>query len=87
MDDLIEPFRPVVDLMVAVDGLAGDLGPEAKRELASVFECMVRTPAGEMPVQGAIELELDTLKAAVKGGDANLLQLPEVTELRKATLE
>lgn len=87
VDDLIEPFRPVVDLMVAVDGLAGDLGPEAKRELASVFECMVRTPAGEMPVQGAIELELDTLKAAVKGGDANLLQLPEVTELRKATLE
>lgn len=87
VDDLIEPFRPVVDLLVVERGLARELGPDVKRELAAVFEYLVWTPQGRMPVQSAIELELDSLKAAVNAGDAALLQLPEVVPLAKAALE
>ena len=87
VDDLIEPFRPVVDLFVVQEGLGGDLTPEIKRRLASVFEIVVRTPKGEVPVQIAIEEELDTLKSAVKGGSASLLELPSIIPLRWAGIE
>ena len=87
VDDLIEPFRPVVDLLVIQRGLARTLDPDVKRELASIFEYVVGTPQGRMSVQSAIELELDSLKAAVNAADASLLQLPEVVPLAKATLE
>ena len=87
VDDLIEPFRPVVDLLVLQNGLATKLDSSAKQELAAVFEYMVGTSQGKMSVQSAIELELDTLKAAVKAGDASLLQLPAVVPLEKAALE
>ncbi len=87
VDDLIEPFRPVVDLLVIKGGLAGELDSSVKRELASIFEYMVATSQGMMSVQSAIELELDSLKAAVNGKDASLLQLPCVAPLVKAVLE
>lgn len=87
VDDLIEPFRPVVDLLVVKDELGGELTASARRDLASVFECMVRTTRGKESVQSAIGLELDSLKEAVLEGDASLLQLPEVIELERLTFE
>ena len=87
VDDLIEPFRPVVDLLVLKGGLARELDSSVKRELATIFEYLVSTTEGSMSVQSAIELELDSLKAAVNGHDASLLQLPSVVPLAKATLE
>ena len=66
VDDLIEPFRPVVDLLVVQEELGGELTPSVKKKLASIFEVLVRTRIGEVPVQTAIEEELDTLKSAVK---------------------
>ncbi len=87
VDDLIEPFRPIIDLLVLVEGLDGELTSENKVKLASVFEYQVATTAGTMTVQSAIELELDSLKAAILGGDASLLQLPSVVSLSKASLE
>lgn len=87
VDDLIEPFRPVVDLLVIQMGLSGSLTPEIKQELATVFECLVNIPLGKVPVQVAIENELETLKKAVMAGDASLLELPSVIPLEKASLE
>lgn len=87
VDDLIEPFRPIVDLLVIQRSLGGPLTSEGKRELASVFEYLVRIPLGRVPVQVAIENELETLKAAVKSNDASLLELPAVIPLEKADLE
>ena len=87
VDDLIEPFRPVVDLLVIQGGLAGPLTSETKRELAAIFECLVSIPLGHVPIQVAIENELETLKAAVKANDASLLELPAVIPLEKAGLE
>lgn len=87
VDDLIEPFRPIVDLLVLKNELFGPLTLDNKRELASVFEYLVSIPLGKVPVQIAIEHELDTLKAAVKTGDPSLLELPAVIPLEKAGLE
>lgn len=87
VDDLIEPFRPVVDLLVIQSGLGGDLTLETKRELAAIFEYLVRIPLGDVPVQVAIENELETLKVAVTAADATKLELPVVIPLQKAGLE
>lgn len=87
VDDLIEPFRPVVDLLVIQGGFGGEMTSETKRELAAIFECLVRIPLGDVPLQVAIENELETLKVAVKAADASLLQLPVVIPLQKAGLE
>ena len=87
VDDLIEPFRPVVDLLVIQERLGGALTPDIKKGLASIFEVLVRTEMGEVPVQVAIEEELDTLKAAVREGNASLLELPNVIPLKRASLE
>lgn len=87
VDDLIEPFRPVVDLLVIKEDLGGELTPEVKRRLAAVFEYAVRMPVGEVPLQAAIEMQLDSLKAAVNAKEPSLLQLPSVIPLKKASLE
>ena len=87
VDDLIEPFRPVVDLLVIEHELGGYLTPESKQELTAVFEYLVNIPLGNVPVQTAIENELDSLKAAVKANDASLLELPAVIPLKKVGLE
>lgn len=87
VDDLIEPFRPVVDLLVIQGGLGGEMTSETKRELAAIFEYLVRIPLGDVPLQVAIENELETLKVAVKTADASLLQLPVVIPLQRAGLE
>ena len=87
VDDLIEPFRPVIDLLVIQGGLGGEVTSETKRELAAIFEYLVRIPLGDVLLQVAIENELETLKVAVKTADASLLQLPVVIPLQKAGLE
>lgn len=87
VDDLIEPLRPVVDLLVIQGGLGGEMTSETKRELAAIFEYLVRIPLGDVPLQVAIENELETLKVAVKTADASLLQLPVVIPLQRAGLE
>jgi CRISPR-associated protein Cas1 len=81
IDDLVEPFRPVVDLMVKNMGLEGNLDPQKKSKLASVFELQVLVNGQLTSVQHAIELEFDTLRAAVKSANYTLLSLPEVVPL------
>lgn len=87
VDDLIEPFRPVVDLLAVQRGLCGELTPEIKRNLASVFEYAVKTPHGLTSVQAAIELEVDSFKTAVLEDDASLLCLPELVALARVEPE
>lgn len=87
VDDLIEPFRPVIDLLAVGRNIRGNLTSDAKTLLASVFECKVSLPSGKTSVQVAIEAELDSLKAAILDGNAALLQLPRIVPLEKATLE
>ncbi len=87
VDDLIEPFRPIVDLLVAKERLEGELTPEKKVMLASVFSLIVRVDDKETTVQNAIELELSSLKQAVKDRDPGVLLLPAITTFRNAGCE
>lgn len=87
VDDLLEPFRPVVDLVVFARGLSGELTPKKKRELASVFEYLVIVGGKKHNVQSAIEAELDGLKAAVVGNDPAKLVLPMLIPLERCEVE
>lgn len=87
VDDLIEPFRPVVDLMVVSEEMRGELVPEMKKKLASIFEILVRTSVGDVPLQIAIEAEMSSLKTAVRNHDARALDLPQVLPLRSSVQE
>jgi CRISPR-associated protein Cas1 len=87
VDDLIEPFRPVVDLMVVSEEMKGKLVPEMKKRLASIFEIIVRNSVGDVPLQIAIEAEMSSLKTAVRNHDARVLDLPQVLPLRSSVQE
>ncbi len=87
VDDLIEPFRPTIDLLICHESLAGELTPSVRSRLSSVFEMLVRVDGRTTTVQSAIETELDTLKSAVKSANPTLLTLPEIIPVQFAEQE
>lgn len=87
VDDLIEPFRPVVDLLVMTEDLGGELTSAVRGRLASVFELAVSVSGRELSVQSAIEEELASLRASVCETDAGLLRLPSVLPIKTAVME
>lgn len=87
VDDLIEPFRPAIDLLVFENGLAGELTPEIRSCLASIFEMLVEVDGKKASIQYSIELELNTLRAAVIEGDPSLIKLPKIIPLSFASHE
>lgn len=61
-DDLIEPFRPVIDLHVARQSIADDtdLRPADKRALVALLNVDVSMPQGAMSVLSAIEYAVES---------------------------
>lgn len=82
VDDLIEPFRPVVDLLVMQKVAGYGLDSFSKQILVGVFEYYVRVGERLFTVQSAIEEMLGSFKRAVLADDAALLLLPELMELK-----
>lgn len=82
VDDLIEPFRPLVDLLVATIKPDGTLCPSEKKKLVSIFEYSVEITGKEYSLQTAIEMELDSLKRAVLEKDASLFATPTIVSLK-----
>lgn len=80
IDDLIEPFRPVVDLLV-INKSINHLNPENKRTLVSVFEFGMRINGKEENLQNTIKIVLDSLKRAINKNDSSLLLLPHIIPL------
>ncbi|WP_165043530.1 type II CRISPR-associated endonuclease Cas1 [Adlercreutzia sp. ZJ138] len=87
VDDLIEPFRPVVDLLVACCDVSEGLSTDNKRLLTRVFECSVSVQGKCHSVQSAIEEEVASLKRAVLAKDAYLLNLPSLMPVSFVRLE
>ena len=87
VDDLIEPFRPTVDLLILQEKINGDLTPKSKALLASVFEMTVSVCGEDCSVQTAIEKELASLRRAVIADDATLIELPVIKKYAKARNE
>lgn len=87
-DDLIEPFRPLVDLHVAKHAALteGDLIPADKQALVALLNVDVGMPQGRMSVLSAIEYAVESL-VRVYEEDAKEPDLPVLVGLQAHRLE
>lgn len=87
-DDLIEPFRPLVDLHVAKHAALtqGDLIPADKQALVALLNVDVGMPQGRMSVFSAIEYAVESL-VRVYEDDAKELDLPVLVGLQAHRLD
>lgn len=88
-DDLIEPFRPLVDLHVAKHAALtqGELIPADKQALVALLNVDVAMPQGKMSVLSAIEYAVESLVRVFEGAAATTLNLPVVIGLQPHRLE
>lgn len=87
-DDLIEPFRPVVDLHVATHRKADEtqeLSPADKASLVKLLHVDVAMPRGNMSVLAAVEQAAESLARLYEEGTE--LELPTLTGLREHRFE
>ena len=75
VDDLMEPFRPVMDYTVVRLGSDGqdDLTREAKRALAEVLTIDMATDRGTTPLQTCIERAAQSLAQSFESGNPALV--------------
>ncbi|WP_284155458.1 type II CRISPR-associated endonuclease Cas1 [Sulfuricystis multivorans] len=87
-DDLIEPFRPIVDLHVAKHPASteGDLIPTDKQALVALLNVDVGMPQGRMSVLSAIEYAVESL-VRVYEDESRQLHLPALIGLTAHRLE
>lgn len=87
-DDLIEPFRPLVDLHVAKNPAftEGDLSPQDKAELVALLNVDVGMPQGKMSALSAIEYAVESLARLFEQGNSEL-ELPSLIGLQAHRLE
>jgi len=85
VDDLIEPFRAVVDLMVVKENLLAPLSRLNKDTLTKATSVLVLLDNKEMPVQTAIDVYCESLRRAIELKDSGQLLLPTLIGLEMAT--
>ena len=78
VDDLMEPFRPMVDYTVAglVSHQREDMSIEVRRDLAGVLAMDLVTDRGTTPLQTCLERAAQSLAQSFEAGKAALI-LPE----------
>ena len=88
-DDLIEPFRPVIDLYVASHRSddAADLLPIDKVALVALLNVDVLMPRGTMSVLTAIEQSIESLIRVLDCSNEKLLELPSLIGLEQHIVE
>lgn len=83
-DDLIEPYRPLVDLHV-IEHCPGhsvdDLLPADKVPLVSLLNVDMEMPRGTMSALTSIEQAVESLARLYEGGSESLLELPRIIGL------
>lgn len=83
-DDLIEPFRPLVDLHVSKHRTGHDvdeLQPADKAALVGLLNVDMAMPRGTMSALSSIEQAVESLARIYEGGNAGLLELPQLIGL------
>lgn len=87
-DDLIEPFRPLVDLHVFKQARheKTELTPEDKAGLVNLLNVDVGMPQGKMSALSAVEYAVESLTRLFEMQE-NALQLPTLTGLQTHVLE
>jgi CRISP-associated protein Cas1 len=90
-DDVIEPFRPVVDLHVAQQFKSGDVDqellPADKVALVGLLNVDVAMPRGTMSVLSAIEHCIESLARIYEGANETVLELPTLIGLQQHVVE
>lgn len=88
-DDVIEPFRPLVDLFV--HGMTipdeDELRPQDKVALVGLLNVDMGMPRGKMSVLSAIEQMIESLARVYDGEDESSLELPVLIGLEQHQLE
>ena len=83
-DDLIEPFRPIVDLHVATSRKMDnsvELSPADKVALVSLLNVDVAMPRGVMSVLASVEQAAESLARLYDGGSELVLEMPRLIGL------
>jgi CRISP-associated protein Cas1 len=83
-DDLIEPYRAVVDLHVATNRKTDesvDLSPADKVALVALLNIDVAMPRGVMSVLSSIEQAAESLARLYDGGSELILEMPKLIGL------
>ncbi len=89
-DDLIEPYRPIVDLHVAQKNPPTtdiELLPADKTALVALLNVDVAMPRGNMSVLASIEQAAESLVRLYEGGSNQVLELPGLLSLRQHRFE
>jgi len=88
-DDLIEPFRPLVDLHVInmMPSSEDELHTQDKVALVGLLNVDIGMPRGKMSVLSAIEQTVESLARIYDGGNAGLLELPTLIGLEPHRFE
>lgn len=87
VDDLIEPYRPLVDLIVLTYDVTDPLTPKSKALLSRVFEHTMMVEGKRCSCEQCIEMTLSSLRTAVLEKDASRLQLPLIDGLQTVAME
>lgn len=91
-DDVIEPFRPLVDLHVAKSeaphaDAERELSPADKAGLVGLLNTDMRMPRGEMTVLSAVEQAVESIARLYDGSSETELELPRLIGLRQHRIE
>lgn len=89
-DDLIEPYRPIVDLQVAAQVARDDveeLRPTDKLALIALLNVDVTMPRGTMSVLASVEQAAESLARLFDGGSEQVLELPQLLGLSQHRFE
>ena len=89
-DDLIEPFRPVVDLHVATNRKADhsiDLSPADKVALVGLLNVDIAMPRGVMSVLASVEQAAESLARMYDSGSEQTLEMPTLIGLNQHRYE
>jgi CRISPR-associated protein Cas1 len=85
-DDLIEPYRAIVDLHVATNRKTDnelELNPTDKAALVSLLNVDVAMPRGVMSVMASIEQAAESLARVYDGSSEALLEMPRLIGLNQ----
>lgn len=85
VDDLIEPFRAAVDLMVVKENILAPLSRANKETLTKITSVLVDLDGRKMPIQTAVDVYCESLRRAIELKDSNQLLLPTLIGLEMAT--
>ena len=83
-DDLIECFRPIVDLYVAtnIDLRKSELDTQDKQILYNIVNCLVLIDEKKFNIQGAVEYMIKSLSTSMNNKE-NLIVLPKLIDLEE----